>query len=406
MNIDLNKLGCSHNDLLEFVHVLKRVKPTHIYALARRGELYLSACNTTVRGNTNSRDTVTVTIPYKGKKAEAFVETREMTRGLCSKERVLVFESSPRPADWTEKLSTRVTELIELNARNVHLALEYLLRVKHSKAKYQYAGLIFTQGEVINTDGVRMHIDSTLPPIVNYGEENTDDPTRFLMGLGAATALHRLTNLMVSGTMRGGYQKCDPHFRGFQFELKHGKITASVTSVPHQRPVDTRSARPRGDENNALFTVHTDHLETTLKHSLKYTKKGERSYVRIEHSERDGVTALKLDFYTFPTKSEVGTHYIVCAPTQGFVQGRWFMLDTEFLLEAIQGIGPATQFILPSDPRDGLKHCYVNPVYVTGKPGRFAVIMPRCDSDIVNKIRESRRVHDSRTDHQDSRQSV
>lgn len=412
MNLDVDKLGCGPSDLLDFLYLLKQPRPSHIYVLAMWGELQLSSITS---GDRNATDQVTITVPYKGKRCEGFVPLKEFSSSLRTDQGVLTFQTGAKPADRQNKLPTRGRDLVDLNAKNLHQAMEYLLRIPHKKRDGWKAGLIFSKQEVVATDGHRMHVDTSLPNMINFNQtdevgkgadyKQVDVPGRALMGLGAASALMRATRLMSSAKVVGGYQHSDSSNRGFVFELKHGKTTVVITSRPWVQAGATQNARPPGDENNAAFTVYKDHLETVLKSTVRSFKDfkaklsaQERASVRLTHAMAEGAPVLRAT--SNPSQSPEN-HDLICSPTQGFVEGRWIELDAEYLMDAIQGMGPNIQFVLPTHPLDALQHCYVNPVYITGKPGRFAVVSPICDRDTATKVFDTRRRNDIRKTHSD-----
>lgn len=415
MNLDLDKLGCGHSDLLDFLYILKRVKPTHVYVLALHGDLVLS---TTTLGGGNSIDQVTIKVPYTGKKGEGFVTTREFSNALQSTQGVLVFETTDKPKGWHSKLPSRPRELQDLDAKALHKAMEYLLRVTHEQDHSWHAGLIFSKGEIAATDGKRIHIDNSLPNMIEFDQEDEfgsgDDyrvetaPGRALMGLGAASALMRATRLMPNAKVVGGHQHSDARCSGFVFELKYGKTRMSITSRPWIQTKDTKNARPRGDESNIAFTVYADHLETVLKYALRQQNKTKRAFsstVLLTYTENlsELEVVIKTKFHNehgvHQTKEE-GTHQLLCSAQPSTTNYKyWVELDSTFLLEAIKGMGDSIQLILPAHPVDGLQHCYINPVYVTGQPGRFAVLAPHCEPETVSQALEERRAIDSGTHH-------
>ena len=412
MNLDVDKLGCGPSDLLDFLYILKQPRPSHIYVLAMRGELQLSAITS---GDRNATDQVTITVPYKGKRCEGFVPLKEFSNSLRTDQGVLTFQTDDKPADWQTKLATRGRDLIDLNAKNLHQTMEYLLRITHKKRDDWTAGLIFSKKEIVATDGRRMHVDTSLPNMINF--DQTDDvgngadykqvkvPGRALMGLGAASALMRATRLMPAAKILGGHQHSDDTNKGFVFELKYGKTLMVITSRPWVQARSTQRGRPPGDENNATFTVYKDHLETVLKSTVRSFKDfkaklsaQERASLLLTHATAEGAPVLRA---TSNPSQAAETHDLICSPTQGFVEGRWIELDAEYLMDAIQGMGPNIQFVLPTHPLDALQHCYVNPVYITGKPGRFAVVSPICDRDTATKVFDDRRRNDIRKTHSD-----
>lgn len=406
MNIDLDQLGCSYNDLVGYSQILKRLKPSHIYMLSFQGKLKLGSSNTN-SGTENSNDWAQVEIPYKGKKMEGFIETSAFTEALKSQEGVLVFPNpEKRPYDWTRHIGMRVNEHVKVIGKNIQNAMEYLLQIKWSGAPDYMKGIIATPGELTATDGHRMHVDQSIPNLIHYKASEADPPRR-IMGLGAASALMHAARKMPAADVSGGWQNSSGN-QGFYFLFKHGKITLTITSTPVMQAIDPTTVRLPGDENNSAFTVFGDHLKSVIDHTLAELdnfnkankKKGIKGYavLKLEHQvDRERCPVLRatpqVHYTDTDHKDQIldrPSHDLVCNPTSGFEIGRFVSLDASYLQDAVTGLGPHIQLILPSHPVDGLRYCYVNPVYVTGKPGRFAVISPCWDSKEAKQIAESR----------------